>query len=82
MTDYLPSSSSRVVLEPSILKRAGREDSAGAECSMGLTSAVAGDVHPLPSVFRPFAGPSLWSGSAAAKAEVNRQELQDNLDGL
>lgn len=34
------------------------------------------------SVFEPFAGLSLWSGSAVAKAEVNRQRLQDNLDGL
>lgn len=63
---------------PSILKRAGREDSVGAERVTGLTPTVGGDVHLLPSVFEPFAGPSLWSGSAVAKAEVNRQGLQAN----
>lgn len=62
-------------MDPSILKYAGREDSVGAEWGMGLTPAVGGDVHPLPSAFKPFAGPSLWSGSAVAKAEVNRQGL-------
>lgn len=43
---------------------------------------------PLLSVPKPFDGLSLWSGSAVAKAEVNRQGLQDrcldghSLDGL
>lgn len=43
---------------------------------------MGGDVSLLPSVSKVLAGPSLWSGRAVAKAEVNRQGLQDNLDGL
>lgn len=43
---------------------------------------MAGDVNPLSSVSKAFAGPSLVSGRAVAKAEVVRQGLQDNLDGL
>lgn len=38
-------------------------------------------VHPLLSVLEPLAGPSLSSGSAVAKAEVNGQGLHDKLDG-
>ena len=49
---------------------------------MSSTTAVRADVHPLSSASEPFAGPSLWSGNAVAKAEVNRQGLQDDLDGL
>lgn len=62
-------------MDPNILKKAVEEDS-GAEWAVGY------DAQPLLSVFKHFAGPSLWSGSAVAKAEVNSRALEDNLDVL